>query len=208
MRSRPGRARAASANERGAAAPPGPLAAIASSTSAVSSTERVSAPKTIQWLPSLSCGARGTRPSCGLRPNSPQHAAGMRIEPAPSAASAAGTRPAATAAADPPLDPPGVRSGSHGLRVIPHVTDSVNGHRPSSGMVVLPTITAPAARSRRTTSASAPARSPIAPVPRLVTSPARSISSLTATGTPSSGASSPARRRRSAASASASARSA
>jgi hypothetical protein len=80
----------------------------------VSSTERVSAPKTIQWLPSLSCGARGTRPTCGLSPNSPQQAAGMRIEPAPSAASAAGTMPAATAAADPPLDPPGVRSDPTG----------------------------------------------------------------------------------------------
>ena len=78
----------------------------------------------------------------------------MRIEPAPSAASANGTSPAATAAAEPPLDPPGVRSVSHGLRVTPQVTDSVNGHSPSSGIVVLPTTTAPAARRRRTTSAS------------------------------------------------------
>ena len=132
----------------------------------------------------------------------------MRIEPAPSAPIAAGTMPAATAAAEPPLDPPGVRSTSHGLRVTPQVTDSVNGHRPSSGIVVLPTTTAPAARSRRTTSASSAARSVNAAVPRLVTSPARSISSLTATGTPSSGASSPAALRASAPSASARARSA
>ena len=54
----------------------------------------------------------------------------MRIEPAPSAASAAGTSPAATAAADPPLEPPGVRSTFHGLRVTPQVIDSVNGHSP------------------------------------------------------------------------------
>ena len=72
----------------------------------------------------------------------------MRIEPAPSAATAAGTSPAATAAAEPPLDPPGVRSVSHGLRVTPHVIDSVNGHSPSSGIFVLPTTIAPAARSR------------------------------------------------------------
>ena len=131
----------------------------------------------------------------------------MRIEPAPSTASAAGTRPAATAAPEPPLEPPGVRSTSHGLRVTPQVTDSVNGHSPSSGIVVLPTITAPAARRRRTTSESAAAGTSNAPVPRLVTSPAMSTSSLIAIGTPSSGARSPSARRRSAASASASARS-
>ncbi len=42
----------------------------------------------------------------------------MRIEPPPSLPSASGTRPAATAAADPALDPPVVRSGFHGLRVV------------------------------------------------------------------------------------------
>ena len=111
----------------------------------------------------------------------------MRIEPAPSAATAAGTRPAATAAADPPLEPPGVRSVSHGLRVTPQVIDSVNGHRPSSGIVVLPITIAPASLSRWTISASCAAGSVIAPVPRLVISPAMSISSLTAIGTPLSG---------------------
>ena len=49
----------------------------------------------------------GTRPRCGLSPNSPQHAAGMRIEPAPSVPSAAAASPAATAAPEPPLEPPG-----------------------------------------------------------------------------------------------------
>ena len=122
-----------------------------------------------------------------MRPNRPQQAAGIRIDPAPSAASAAGTSPAATAAAEPPLEPPGVRSVSHGLRVTPHVIDSVNGHRPSSGIVVLPMTIAPAARSRRTTSESRGARWEIAPVPRLVISPPMSISSLTAIGTPCSG---------------------
>ena len=158
MRSARGCDRAASANGREGSgsgeSSPGIGPRNASRTMAVSITERVSAPKVIQWLPSRSCGARGTRPLWGLSPNRPVHAAGMRIEPAPSTPSAAGTMPAATAAAEPPLDPPGVRSTSHGLRVTPQVTDSVNGHRPSSGIVVLPTTTAPAARSRRTTSAS------------------------------------------------------
>jgi hypothetical protein len=43
----------------------------------------------------------------------------MRVDPAPSLPSPMGPMPAATAAAAPPLDPPGVRSGFHGLRVTP-----------------------------------------------------------------------------------------
>ena len=132
----------------------------------------------------------------------------MRIDPAPSAASAAGTIPAATAAAEPPLEPPGVRSVSHGLRVTPQVIDSVNGQSPTSGIVVLPTTIAPAARIRLTTSESSGALVTIAPVPRLVISPPMAISSLTAIGTPRSGLVCPAPRRWSARSASASARSA
>lgn len=49
----------------------------------------------------------------------------MRIEPPPSEPSASGARPAATAAALPPLLPPGVRARFHGLRVAPNVSDSV-----------------------------------------------------------------------------------
>ena len=42
----------------------------------------------------------------------------MRIEPPPSAAIATGPMPAATAAPEPALDPPEVRSRFHGLRVV------------------------------------------------------------------------------------------
>ena len=132
----------------------------------------------------------------------------MRIEPPPSEPSAPPARPAATADADPPLEPPGVRLRSHGLRVAPKVGLSVNGVISSSGTLVLPTTTAPAARRRRTTSASCVAGSPNAFEPRAVTSPATSVSSLIATGTPSSGRRSPLPRRPSAWAASASARSA
>ena len=59
------------------------------------------------------------RPWLTLSPTSPQHEAGMRIDPPPSEAWAIGTMPAATAAAAPPLDPPGVWSRFHGLRVGP-----------------------------------------------------------------------------------------
>jgi hypothetical protein len=65
---------------------------------------------------------------------------------------AAATNPAATAAALPPDEPPGVCALDHGLRVCPNPGPLVNGHCPSSQVLVLPTMTAPAARSRRTTS--------------------------------------------------------
>ena len=101
-----------------------------------------------------------------------------------------------------------MRSRFHGLRVTPQLGDSVVPVLASSGRFVLPKITAPAARSRRTTSASSAAGPPCAAVPWVLTSPATSALSLIATGTPSSGRSSPPARRRSAWSASVSARSA
>ena len=58
--------------------------------------------------------------------------------------------PAATAAADPPDEPPGVRSRSQGLRVGPWRRGSVTGITPISGMFAMPTITQPAWRRRRT----------------------------------------------------------
>ena len=62
--------------------------------------------------------------------------------------------PAATQAADPPLDPPGVRSAAQGLRVGPYAEFSVDDPIANSSQLVLPTITAPAASSRSTTAAS------------------------------------------------------
>src|SRR5579884_3033903 len=81
-------------------------------------------------------------------------AAGTRIDPRPSEPSAPPTTPAATAAAEPPEEPPGVWFTFQGLLVTPNVGPSEMGHCPSSGVVVLPTITAPAALSRRTDSES------------------------------------------------------
>ena len=49
----------------------------------------------------------GTTPCVGLNPTIPQQAAGIRIDPAESVPSAASQRPAASAEAEPPLDPPG-----------------------------------------------------------------------------------------------------
>ena len=78
----------------------------------------------------------------------------MRIDPPPSLACAIGAMPAATAAADPPLEPPGVRCSSHGFFVGPNAEFSVEEPIANSSRFVLPTTTAPASRSRRTTVAS------------------------------------------------------
>jgi hypothetical protein len=55
----------------------------------------------------------------GFSPTRPQFEAGIRIEPPPSLACAIGTIPAATAAPEPPLEPPGVRVVSQGFFVAP-----------------------------------------------------------------------------------------
>jgi hypothetical protein len=94
--------------------------------------------------PSPTSGPAGLRPRVGFRPNSPQAEAGMRIDPPPSLACAMGTMPAATAAAAPPEEPPGVRARFQGLRVSPVNVVSVEAASPISGVVVLPKITAPA----------------------------------------------------------------
>ena len=72
------------------------------------------------------------------------------MEPPVSEPSASGTIRAATAAADPPLEPPGVRSSAHGLRVGPNAEFSVDDPIANSSQFVLPTMTAPAATSRST----------------------------------------------------------
>src|ERR1700756_3171800 len=99
---------------------------------------------------SARAGPTVIRPWLGLSPTSPQHDAGMRMLPPPSEALANGTIPAATAAAAPPLDPPGVRSSAHGLRVGPHASGCVVGKLPISGLFVRPAMTRPAALNRAT----------------------------------------------------------
>ena len=64
--------------------------------------------------------ARAIAPIAGLKPTSPVYAAGRRVDPPPSVPRASGTLPAATAATEPPLEPPGVNAGFQGLRVVPN----------------------------------------------------------------------------------------
>jgi hypothetical protein len=68
--------------------------------------------------------------------------------------------PDATAAADPPDDPPVVRAGFHGFRVTPLAAVAVQGQIISSGTLVTPNGIAPALRSRFTVSPSAASGGP------------------------------------------------
>ena len=54
-----------------------------------------------------------------LWPKTPQKWAGVRIDPARSLPTSSGISPAASAAAAPPDEPPGVCSGLYGLFVVP-----------------------------------------------------------------------------------------
>ena len=93
---------------------------------ALSRTERLSTcsiAKPFQSSPKS--GPVGVIPRLGFMPNRPQHDAGMRIDPPPSPPLASGTKPAATAAAEPPLEPPGECASDQGLRVGPNSRGSV-----------------------------------------------------------------------------------
>src|SRR3954447_10122852 len=110
--------------------------------SAASRTSMVCGPR-CATVPMGDGGYAGTRPKLGFRPKLPQNAAGMRTLPAPSVPTESGPMPAATAAAVPPDDPPGVFAGFQGLRVMPVSGEFVSPLQPNSGVVVLPRITAP-----------------------------------------------------------------
>jgi len=92
---------------------------MASSARAAVATSGASGPR-VSWVrlsgitPSMS-----TLPRVGLKPTTPQKAAGIRIEPPVSEPTAQSHMPVATATADPPEEPPATRSGSRGLRTGP-----------------------------------------------------------------------------------------
>src|SRR4029078_3080119 len=92
---------------------------------------------------------------------------------------------AATAA--PPLEPPGVFSGFQGLRVMPVSGEPVTPFQPNSGVVVLPSNTAPSSSSRATVGASSSQAcfGSTALEPRSVGQPLVISRSLTVAGTPS-----------------------
>src|SRR5437763_9617495 len=90
-----------------------------------------------------------TRPKVGLQPATPQNDAGRVMEPPVCEPRAPRHMPQARAAAEPLLEPPGVRSVAQGLRVL-------GGSKLAYCVVtVLPRKIAPAWRSLRTAVASA-----------------------------------------------------
>ena len=119
--------------------------AVASSAAALSRTLTLrTCSTTSPFITSPASGPSGLRPRVGFNPTRPQHDAGIRMDPPPSLACATGTMRAATAAAAPPLEPPGVRSRSHGFLVGPKAWGSVVPVSPNSGVFVLPTQIKPA----------------------------------------------------------------
>ena len=68
------------------------------------------------WRRTGTCAPRDSRPKVGFSPKAPQNELGTRIEPLVSEPSEIGTRPAATAAPEPPDEPPDMWSRSCGLR--------------------------------------------------------------------------------------------
>src|SRR5437667_9600222 len=161
---------------------------MTSSSAAASRTVRAIGPAVLRPSEPETHGAGETRPREGLIPNRPQHDDGIRIEPPPSLPWASGASPAATAAAAPPLEPPGVRALSHGLRQSPLSSDSVIAIVPNSGVFVLPNTTKPASRMRRTTAASTCGTLfAYAFVEYVVRRPAVSFRSLIGIGTPWNG---------------------
>jgi len=155
------------------------------SSNATSPTLRASGPPTDVVSHWLSFGHSGTRPRLGRSPTTPQNDAGLRRLPPMSDPSASGTMPAARAHAAPPLDPPALRLGSTGFRVVPKIVLNVWEPAANSGTLVFPRITAPAPRIRSTISSSRSGTwSAKSGEPCVVRHPATSWVSLTANGRP------------------------
>src|SRR5208283_5518626 len=91
-----------------------------------SSTQRAIGPMTTKSTAKGKAGRPGgrwpreaTSPWVGLCAETPQKCAGTRKEPPMSEPNDKGPKPAASAADDPPEEPPGVRVLSQGLLVVP-----------------------------------------------------------------------------------------
>src|SRR5919202_6974210 len=118
--------------------------------SAASVTSRVSGPAWSSDDANAIIPKRLHDPYVGLRPTIPHSAAGWRIEPPVSVPTAHGAVRAATAAAEPPLDPPGTRLRSHGLRTGPYAEFSFDEPIANSSWFVLQSSGEPASASLRT----------------------------------------------------------
>src|SRR5687768_14644775 len=137
----------------------------APSTAAQSATERPCGP-TVSCVAEIgTTPARLVSPTVGLMPATPDWPDGQTIDPSVSVPSEAAVSAAATAAADPELEPQGLRSSTHGLPHCPPAPlQPLELPKPRklahSLRFALPRITAPARRSRRATVASCSAGRP------------------------------------------------
>src|ERR1700722_14396026 len=136
--------------------------------------------------------ARLTRPRVGLTPTTPQALDGETIEPSVSVPTARGAKPADRPAAEPELEPDGLRSSAYGFAVWPPSVDQplvegVDRKSAHSDRFALARMTAPAARSRETMNASGGRAPSSAGEPAVAGPPATCTLSLTRTGIPSRG---------------------
>src|SRR5947208_5605450 len=122
--------------------------AIADSNSAQSRTSRVNVPTWSSDDANAISPYLETRPYVGFMPTTPHSAAGCRTDPPVSVPSAHTAWPEATAAADPPEDPPGTVSRRHGLCTGPNAEFSFELPMANSSQFVLPISTAPEALRR------------------------------------------------------------
>ena len=148
----------------------------------------------VSWLCAIGIIPRRLiSPTVGLMPTIPFAAEGQMMEPLVSVPTASGTMPAATAIADPELDPHGDRVTSWGFLACPPaplqpLDDRSERKLAHSLRFALPTINRPALRICSMTNASRPARfSANANEPAVVGRPFTSMLSLISTGTPYSG---------------------
>src|SRR5271157_44016 len=112
--------------------------AITWSSAAASLTLRVMGPIWSRLDAKATSPYRETLPYVGFNPTVPHRLAGCRMEPPVSVPRAATQRPAATAAAEPPLEPPGIRDRSHGFFVTWNEEFSVDDPMANSSMLSLP----------------------------------------------------------------------
>ena len=128
--------------------------AITSNSAAASSTDLDIGPMWSRLQASGKQPSFETRPCVGLRPTSPQAEDGIRMEPAVSVPRVLKLMSAATAAPDPPLEPPGTFSRSQGLPTAPKWGLLLSMPQAYSCMLSLPVRTMPASFMRATTEAS------------------------------------------------------
>ena len=126
-----------------------------------------------------------------MRPTTPQALDGETIDPSVSVPMASGAKPAESPAAEPELEPDGLRSSAYGFAVWPPsvdqpLVDRVDRKFAHSDRFALARMIAPAARSRETMKASGGRAASSAGEPAVAGAPATWTLSLTRTGIPSS----------------------